>query len=82
MLVLTRFRDESIMIGDDIVITVTDIRGDKVRIGIDAPAAVQVHRREVYEVIQREKSKQKKTNAAPITNIPTTDVVAAAQTGR
>lgn len=54
MLVLSRKRDESIIIGDDIVITVVDIRGDKVRLGIDAPQDVPVHRQEVYEAIQRE----------------------------
>lgn len=55
MLVLSRQRDESIMIGDDIVITIVAIRGDKVRLGIDAPTAVPVHRKEVHEAIQREK---------------------------
>ena len=54
MLVLSRQRDESIMIGDDIVITVVDIRGEKVRLGINAPAHVPVHRKEVYEAIKRE----------------------------
>ena len=54
MLVLSRQRDQSIIIGDDIVITVVDIRGDKVRLGIDAPQEIPVHRREVYEAIQRE----------------------------
>ena len=54
MLVLSRQRDESIMIGDNIVITVVDIRGDKVRLGINAPSEVPVHRQEVYEAIQRE----------------------------
>jgi carbon storage regulator len=54
VLVLSRHRDESIIIGDDIVITVVDIRGDKVRIGISAPIDVPVHRQEVYEAIQRE----------------------------
>lgn len=54
MLVLSRQRDESIMIGDNIVITVVDIRGDKVRLGITAPTEVPVHRQEVYEAIQRE----------------------------
>lgn len=54
MLVLSRHRDESIMIGDTIVVTIVDIRGDKVRLGIDAPAEIPVHRREVYEAIQRE----------------------------
>lgn len=54
MLVLSRQRDETIMIGDDIEITVVDIRGDKVRLGIAAPASVPVHRKEVYEAIKRE----------------------------
>lgn len=54
MLVLTRQRDEIIMIGDDVEITVVDIRGDKVRLGISAPRAVQVHRKEVYDSIKRE----------------------------
>jgi carbon storage regulator len=54
VLVLSRQRDESIMIGDNIVITVVDIRGDKVRLGINAPTEIPVHRQEVYEAIQRE----------------------------
>jgi carbon storage regulator len=54
MLVLSRQRDQTIMIGDDIEITVVDIRGDKVRLGINAPAEVPVHRKEVYEAIKRE----------------------------
>jgi len=54
MLVLSRQRDESIIIGDNIVITIVDVRGDKVRLGIQAPREVSVHRREVYEAIQRE----------------------------
>jgi carbon storage regulator len=54
MLVLSRQRDETIMIGDDIEITVVDVRGDKVRLGINAPRSVQVHRKEVYAAIQRE----------------------------
>jgi carbon storage regulator len=57
MLVLSRHRDESIMIGDDIVVTIVDIRGDKVRLGIDAPSDIPVHRQEVYEAIQRENRK-------------------------
>ncbi len=54
MLVLSRQRDESIMIGDNVVVTVVDIRGDKVRLGIQAPNEIPVHRREVYEAIKRE----------------------------
>lgn len=57
MLVLSRHRDESIMIGDDVVITIVDIRGDKVRLGIDAPQDIPVHRQEVYDAIQRENRK-------------------------
>ena len=54
MLVLSRQRDESIIIGDNIVVTIVDIRGDKVRLGIEAPRDIPVHRQEVYEAIQRE----------------------------
>ncbi len=60
MLVLSRLRDESIMIGDDIVVTIVDVRGDKVRVGIEAPKSVQVHRQEVYLDIQREKQEKAK----------------------
>ena len=60
MLVLSRQKDESIMIGDDVEITIVDVRGDKVRLGIAAPRDIPVHRREVYDAIQREK-KQKET---------------------
>jgi carbon storage regulator len=52
MLVLSRKREESIRIGDEIVITIVDIRGDKVRLGIEAPKDVGVHRQEVYEAIK------------------------------
>jgi carbon storage regulator len=54
MLVLSRQRDETIMIGDDVELTIVDIRGDKVRIGIKAPATVAVHRKEVYDAIRQE----------------------------
>jgi carbon storage regulator len=59
MLVLSRQKDESIMIGDDVEITIVDVRGDKVRLGITAPKEIPVHRREVYEAIKREKNEQK-----------------------
>jgi len=58
-LVLSRQIDESIMIGDDVEITIVDVRGDKVRLGITAPREIPVHRREVYEAIQREKREKK-----------------------
>jgi carbon storage regulator len=55
MLVLSRQKDESIMIGDEVEVTIVDVRGDKVRLGITAPKSIPVHRKEVYEAIQREK---------------------------
>lgn len=55
MLVLTRNKNDQIMIdGDNIIITVVDIRGDKVRLGIEAPREMSVHRREVYDAIKQE----------------------------
>jgi len=54
MLVLSRQRDETIMIGDNIEITIVDIRGEKVRLGISAPSNIAVHRKEVYEAMLRE----------------------------
>jgi len=59
MLVLSRQKDESIMIGDNVEVTIVDVRGDKVRLGIAAPKEIPVHRKEVYEAIQREKNEQK-----------------------
>ena len=64
MLVLSRHRDESIMIGDDVVITIVDIRGDKVRLGIEAPTDIPVHRQEVYEAIKRENEQATRVNPA------------------
>jgi carbon storage regulator len=52
MLVLTRRAGESVMIGDDVVVTVLETRGDVVRIGIEAPRSIQVHREEVYQELQ------------------------------
>ena len=54
MLVLTRRTGQSIMIGNDVKVTVLEIRNDQVRIGVDAPRRVQVHRKEIYEQIARE----------------------------
>jgi carbon storage regulator len=64
MLVLSRQRDESIMIGDDVEITIVDVRGDKVRLGITAPKQIPVHRREIYDAIQREKAEKAQAEAA------------------
>lgn len=55
MLVLSRKVDEVFMIGDEIRVTVIDVRGDKVRLGFTAPKSIPIHRREVYDAIQREK---------------------------
>jgi len=63
MLVLSRQRDESIMIGDDVEITIVDVRGDKVRLGITAPKKIPVHRREIYDAIQREKAQKAASEA-------------------
>jgi carbon storage regulator len=68
MLVLSRRRDESIMIGDDVEVIIVDVRGDKVRLGITAPKTISVHRKEVYEAIQREKAegKQQEQDTPPV----------------
>lgn len=65
MLVLSRRPNESIVINDKIVITVIEIRGDKVRLGIEAPRDVPVHRSEVYSAIQRAESEA--------SDVPTSD---------
>ena len=57
MLVLSRTCEETIMIGDDVEITVLDVRGDKVRLGIRAPARIPVHRKEVYVALQEENTR-------------------------
>jgi carbon storage regulator len=71
MLVLTRQRDESIMIGENVVVTIVDIRGDKVRLGIEAPEEIPVHRREVYEAIQRENRRAGELAATDPAALPT-----------
>lgn len=69
MLVLSRQRDETIMIGDDIEITVVDIRGDKVRLGITAPTKIAVHRKEVYEAIKLENQRAAQINGSDLTGL-------------
>ncbi len=59
MLVLTRKEGEAIKIGDDVEVEVLSIRGGKVRLGITAPIGISVHREEVYEIIQKERDKNK-----------------------
>ena len=71
MLVLSRQRDESIVIGDNVQITVVDIRGDKVRLGIVAPAEIPVHRKEVYDAIQRENRKASEVNPDDLARLTT-----------
>jgi len=58
MLILSREKDETIMIGDDIEIMVADIRGDKVRVAITAPVYIPVHRKEIYDAIKRDGKKK------------------------
>jgi len=70
MLVLTRSRDETIMIGDDVEVTVVDIRGDKVRIGISAPRRIAVHRKEVYDQIRAENKAAAEVKPADLTHLP------------
>jgi carbon storage regulator len=53
------------MIGDDVEIIIVDVRGDKVRLGITAPKNIPVHRREIYDAIQREKSEKKESDKQP-----------------
>jgi carbon storage regulator len=65
MLVLSRKKNESIVIDDQIVVTVVEIRGDKVRLGIQAPKEVPVHRSEVHAAIQTEQAKAEAGRASP-----------------
>lgn len=64
MLVLSRKKNESIVINNDITIVVVEIRGDKVRLGVEAPKEVPVHRREVYDAIKRHERDQKEASGA------------------
>ena len=65
MLVLSRKKNESIVINDDITIVVVEIRGDKVRLGVEAPKEVPVHRREVYDAIKRAENSRPAGDPAP-----------------
>ncbi|MDY6891383.1 MAG: carbon storage regulator CsrA [Pseudomonadota bacterium] len=56
MLILTRRVGETLMVGDDVTVTVLGVKGNQVRIGVNAPKDVSVHREEIYQRIQREKS--------------------------
>lgn len=58
MLILSRMKNEKIMIGDNIVVTIIDLRGGKARLGIDAPADVSVHRQEIWEKVRRQEQQE------------------------
>ncbi len=64
MLVLSRKKNESIIINDDITIVVVEIRGDKVRLGIEAPKEIPVHRNEVYEAIRRSEAQSREADTS------------------
>lgn len=70
MLVLTRQIDETIMIGDDIEVTIVDVKGDKVRIGIRAPSAIAVHRKEIYLAIKQANVEAAQVDAAALEKLP------------
>lgn len=58
MLVLSRQRDEAVLIGDDVRVKIVDIRGDKVRLGFEAPRSVEIHREEVYNRIKEQEKQE------------------------
>jgi len=62
MLILTRRVGETLMVGDDVTVTVLGVKGNQVRIGVNAPKDVSVHREEIYQRIQREKAKEHEQN--------------------
>lgn len=70
MLVLSRKKNENIVINDDIVITIIEIRGDKVRLGVQAPKEVPVHRQEVFDAIRRDKANQDSMEPAAADTLP------------
>lgn len=63
MLILTRRVGETIIIGDDVAVTILGVTGNQVRVGVNAPKEVSVHREEIYERVQREKSQEPEANA-------------------
>jgi len=66
MLVLTRLKEQVIRIGDNVRVKVTDISGDRVRLGVEAPTSVSVHREEVYQHIQEQKRQESKPAQKPL----------------
>lgn len=69
MLILTRKKDQTIKIGDDIEITITAVEGEQVKIGISAPKHVDIHRKEVYEMIQKENSQASNVDVSMLSQI-------------
>ncbi|MFS0766470.1 carbon storage regulator CsrA [Peribacillus phoenicis] len=69
MLVLTRKQNEAIMIGDDIEITILSVEGEQIKLGINAPKNVDIHRKEIYLSIQQENSEAVKTESNLLENI-------------
>ena len=80
MLVLSRKKNESIVINDDITIVVVEIRGDKVRLGVDAPKEVPVHRREVFDAIHRDSPDPTQKQSAPLSPPPSSPPASAENT--
>lgn len=66
MLILTRRVGETVMIGDDITVTVLGVKGNQVRVGVDAPKEVGVHREEIFERIKREEQRSREQRQAPL----------------
>ena len=81
MLVLSRKKDEKIVIGDNIEIMVVEIRGDKVRLGINAPREVSVHRGEVYDAIKREENYENRKNDRTLEGNVSEDTVSGSSGG-
>jgi len=66
MLVLSRKKDEVIVIGDDIEVTIVDIRGDQIKIGVSAPRSVSIHRKEIYDAIHAENKAASQATASQV----------------
>ncbi|RKD76518.1 MULTISPECIES: carbon storage regulator CsrA [Sinobaca] len=69
MLILTRKKDQTIKIGDDIEITITAVEGEQVKVGISAPKHVEIHRKEVYEMIQKENNQASNVDVSMLSQI-------------